>query len=132
MPKTLLHLNKAKIIQSTPVSVRNSARFKEFTTPTKNRSLKARQDFHAIMMSVEGMKAEYKFHPQRRWRLDYFHPETSSAYEYEGIYGGVKSRHTTLKGYTGDTNKYNEAARMGIKVFRFTAKNYQSVINYLP
>jgi len=44
----------------------------------------------------------------------------------------AKSRHTSLKGIGNDCDKYNEAAKMGIKVYRFTALNYMSVINYLP
>jgi hypothetical protein len=94
-------------------------------------TFKQKSDFHIIMLSVKGIKQEYKFHPNRKWRFDYYHPETKQAYEYEGIIAG-KSRHTSLKGYTNDTEKYNNAAQMGIKVYRFTALNYQSVIDYLP
>lgn len=83
------------------------------------------------MMSVSGIKTEYKFHPTRRWRFDYYHPETKTAFEYEGIIA-AKSRHTSITGYTADCDKYNAAAQMGIKVFRFTPLNYQSIINYLP
>lgn len=102
---------------------------KEFRELSKQSKPKA--DFHTIMMSVQGIIPEYKFHPKRKWRLDYYHPETKQAYEYEGIFQG-KSRHTTLTGYTKDTDKYNQATKMGIRVYRFTALNYQDVINFLP
>jgi len=82
------------------------------------------------MMSVPGIICEYKFHPDRRWKFDYYDPKTNRAYEYEGIFS-MKSRHTSLRGYTADTEKYNEAANMGIMVFRFTALNYKSVLNYI-
>jgi len=48
-------------------------------------------------------------------------PALKVAVEYEGIYG--KSRHTTMSGYTGDCEKYNEAQILGWRVLRFTAKN---------
>ncbi len=96
-----------------------------------NKMSKPRMSFHFTCMSVEGMIEEYQFHKERKWRFDYYHPETKQAYEYEGIFS-QKSRHTNLNGFTNDCDKYNEAQRLGIKVFRFTAKNIKSLINYLP
>jgi very-short-patch-repair endonuclease len=69
------------------------------------------------------VKTEYKFHPTRRWRFDIAIPELKIAVEYEGIYGKGQSRHTSAGGYTGDCDKYNEAAILGWRVLRFTAKN---------
>jgi very-short-patch-repair endonuclease len=68
------------------------------------------------------VQTEYKFHPTRRWRFDIAIPELKIAIEYEGI-AGRKSRHTTMSGYTGDCEKYNEAQILGWRVLRFTAKN---------
>lgn len=82
-------------------------------------------------MQVQGMQSEVQFHPKRKWRFDYFNPKTNRAYEYEGIAGRGKMRHTTMTGYTKDCEKYNEAAKLGIFVFRFTALNYKEVLNYL-
>jgi len=67
------------------------------------------------------VQTEYKFHPTRKWRFDVAIPALKVAVEYEGIYG--KSRHTTISGYTGDCEKYNEAVVLGWRVLRFTAKN---------
>jgi very-short-patch-repair endonuclease len=67
------------------------------------------------------VQTEYKFHPTRKWRFDVAIPALKVAVEYEGIYG--KSRHTTMSGYTGDCEKYNEAQILGWRVLRFTAKN---------
>lgn len=52
----------------------------------------------------------------RLWRFDYFW-EIGIAFEYEGgtFSGG---RHTRGKGYSGDCEKYSEAAAMGIMVIR--------------
>ena len=62
---------------------------------------------------------EYKFHDKRKWRFDFAIPDRKIALEYEGI-ASSKSRHTTLKGYSNDCIKYNEASKLGWKVYRFT------------
>lgn len=77
---------------------------------------------------------EYVFHPDRKWRFDLFLRFSADhkgiGIEYEGI-GSEKSRHTTIKGYSGDTDKYREAAKMGITVLRYTVINYQKAIEDL-
>lgn len=67
---------------------------------------------------------EYKFHPVRRWRFDVAIPGAMVAIEYEGVFS-PKSRHTTVNGYAGDSEKYNQAQILGWKVLRYTAKNYK-------
>ncbi|MEJ8803153.1 hypothetical protein [Pontibacter sp. H249] len=63
--------------------------------------------------------AEHAFHPERKWRIDFFLPESNIAIEVEG---GVwtQGRHTRGKGYVNDLEKYNAAQAMGIMVLRFT------------
>jgi very-short-patch-repair endonuclease len=73
---------------------------------------------------------EHKFHPKRKWRFDFALPNQKIGIEYEGI-NSNKSRHTTLIGFTGDTEKYNAAQSLGWKVIRFTAKNYKKVLTEL-
>jgi very-short-patch-repair endonuclease len=73
---------------------------------------------------------EYRFHPIRRWKADFAVPDKKIILEYEGI-NSKKSRHTTLTGYTGDTEKYNAAQALGWKVLRFTALNYRTVLKEL-
>lgn len=73
---------------------------------------------------------EYKFHPTRKWRFDWAITERRIAIEYEGLMS-EKSRHTTKKGFTGDTDKYNEAQIRGWKVIRVTALNYKNLIKLL-
>lgn len=70
---------------------------------------------------------EYKFLTDRRFRFDWYMPKFRTGIEYEGIVAG-KSRHTTLKGYTNDAEKYNLAALNGFKVLRYTALNYKSIV----
>ena len=65
---------------------------------------------------------EYRFHPTRRWRFDFFWPEFQLALEVDGgVYN--RGRHTTGKGYTGDCEKMNEATCMGIAILRITSKH---------
>jgi hypothetical protein len=60
---------------------------------------------------------EYKFHTQRRWRLDYYHAATRTAIELEGgLYSN--GRHTRTAGFLGDIEKYNAATMHGIALLR--------------
>lgn len=70
---------------------------------------------------------EFPFYPGRKFKFDWAILELKVAIEYEGIFGGGKSGHTTHSGYNKDTFKYNAAAEMGWKVFRYTAKTYLNI-----
>lgn len=76
------------------------------------------------------LKKEFMFHPERKWRFDWCFPELKLAVEYEGLMS-EKSRHTTISGFTSDTEKYNAAQQLGWKVMRYTAKNYKSILSDL-
>src|SRR5690606_11247027 len=73
---------------------------------------------------------EHRFHDTRKWRFDFAFPERMIAIEYEGLMS-EKSGHTTLTGYTADSEKYNEAQRLGWKVLRYTVLTYKNVIQDL-
>jgi len=83
--------------------------------PTEFRSV-------AQILDIFGLeyRREYKFHPNRHWRFDYALVDKRIAIEYEGIYGRGQSRHTNVKGYRNDCEKYNEAQILGWKVIRIT------------
>ena len=68
-----------------------------------------------LMLPVE----EYRFHATRRWRFDYAVIEKLLAFECEG---GVwtSGRHIRPTGFLKDMEKYNSAAMLGWRVFRFT------------
>lgn len=72
---------------------------------------------------------EFKFLHHRKFRFDIAIPEEKIAIEYEGLMSS-KSRHTSIKGYSADCDKYNLAAINGWKVLRFTALNYKD-FNYV-
>jgi very-short-patch-repair endonuclease len=97
---------------------------------------KQKDDMGFLLLQLSGemefkLTTELKFHPTRRWRFDWAIEKWKVAIEYEGIYGGKKSRHTTVSGYTKDTEKYNEAAKLGWRVLRYTAKNFGNVFEDL-
>ncbi len=82
-------------------------------------------------LRIEGIEfvSEYVF-SDRKFRFDIAIPEKMIAIEYEGIFS-EKSRHTSIMGYSKDSEKYNLAANLGWRVFRYTAvtvKNFETDI----
>lgn len=79
--------------------------------------------------------AEYRFHPSRKWRIDwYFEGENGRKVALE-VEGGVWTggRHTRSGGFVGDMEKYNEMAAAGILLLRVEPKNLlsQKTINLI-
>ena len=60
---------------------------------------------------------EYRFHPTRKWRLDFAWPQYLIGVEIEG---GIwhRGRHNRPAGFIEDCRKYNEAALMGWTIIR--------------
>lgn len=77
--------------------------------------------FEIVWRAMNGPKlvAEYKFHPTRRWRIDYWH-ESGVAIEVEGSIFR-QGRHTRGSGFMADMEKYNALAERGILLFRIPA-----------
>ena len=67
---------------------------------------------------------EFRFHPKRKWRLDFAWPEARVGLEVEG---GVwtQGRHTRGTGFSEDCVKYNEAQLLGWKVLRVTGEQVE-------
>lgn len=67
---------------------------------------------------MDNPQAEYRFHPVRKWRFDWAFPEQKIAIEVEGnawnVSGGGRHMQDT------DLEKYNNAAALGWRVFRFS------------
>jgi hypothetical protein len=70
---------------------------------------------------------EHKFHTVRRWRFDFAWPHLKVAFEAEGgVSNSRVGRHTSMTGYSGDCEKYAEAALDGWLVIRGTAPMIRS------
>lgn len=75
--------------------------------------------FHAKAEQLPEPTREHRFAPPRRWRFDFAWIDRLIAVEIEGgVWTG--GRHTRGSGFESDAEKYNTAALMGWKVFRFT------------
>lgn len=74
---------------------------------------------------------EYRFHPVRRWRADYYLPdqEPPVIVEYDGLMNnrayGSNVGHASISGILRDSEKLNAATAMGIRCFRANAKSIQ-------
>ena len=72
---------------------------------------------------------EYHFHPTRKWRFDWALPERMIAFEYDGLMSGQAS-HASIGGILRDTDKINEAQRLGWDVYRVNAKTIQNGVAF--
>lgn len=62
---------------------------------------------------------EYKFHPTRKWKIDWAWPNHLIALEVEGAIW-TQGRHTRGSGFLKDMEKYNELAVLGWRLIRTT------------
>lgn len=85
---------------------------------------------------------QVRFHPKRRWKADFVIDNLDLLIEIEGgtyihrtgrTFVGkdgkrheMQSRHLTPNGFHDDCEKYNQAALLGYRVFRFDAKMVRS------
>jgi len=91
------------------------------TNGTSQKGITKILDEYSSMFGYE-WETEYTFSKSRMFRFDYAIPSLKIAVEYEGLMSG-KSRHTTVTGYTTDTEKYNLATGLGWDVIRVTSIN---------
>ena len=76
---------------------------------------------HLEELKLQYLK-EFRFAPPRRWKFDYLLKDGRTAIEIEGgLY--VQGRHTRGAGYQADLEKYNEATKMGFRVYRFSTQD---------
>jgi hypothetical protein len=69
--------------------------------------------------------AEFRFHPTRRWRLDWAWPDRKLALEVEGgVF--IRGRHSRGAGMVKDMEKYNALAAMGWLLLRVTPKQMRN------
>jgi hypothetical protein len=70
------------------------------------------------LSQMDGWVKEHKFHPAKKWRLDYANPGIKLAIEIEG---GIWTlgRHTRGSGFKADMEKYNAASILGWGLLRY-------------
>lgn len=70
----------------------------------------------------DGWETEFRFHPTRRWRFDFAHPERKVAVE---VHGGIHAhgRHTRGRPFQRDREKMNAAAILGWTVLEVTTEH---------
>lgn len=69
---------------------------------------------------------EHEFHPARAWRFDFFFQNEGRkvALEVEGgVFRKGRGAHSSVTGILRDMEKYNEAAKLGIFVYRVLPKD---------
>ena len=68
---------------------------------------------------------EHRFHPVRKWRLDFAWPDHKLALEVEGgVF--IQGRHSRGAGMVKDMTKYGELAVMGWRLLRVTPKQIRN------
>ena len=65
---------------------------------------------------------EYRFLPDRKFRIDFYWPEAKLAVEIEGGIWMPKGGHTTGIGFSKNLEKYNLMAENGITLLRYVPK----------
>lgn len=81
---------------------------------------------YAIQSTGFKYETEFKFASDRKFRADWAIPSKNLLVEFEGIMS-EKSRHTSIVGFSKDTEKYSCAALLGYKVLRYTVLNYKRI-----
>lgn len=69
---------------------------------------------------------EHRFHPARKWRIDYAIIDHKIAIEQEGG-AYTNGRHTRPMGFIADMEKYNELTRAGWRLIRVTPQKLMSM-----
>ncbi len=83
--------------------------------------------FHIKAAKLPTPVQQYRFHPVRRWKLDFAWPDRRLYVEVEGgifIKGG--GRHNRAMGFQADIEKYNEATLAGWRGVRVTTRQVKS------
>lgn len=82
-----------------------------------------------IISQLTGLSfnSEYKFHPKRKWRFDFAIPEYKIAIEIEGGIWLI-GRHNRPISMIKDFEKYNEAAKLGWRILKYTPEQVRNVV----
>ena len=77
--------------------------------------------FEISALGLPHPERQYKFHPSRKWRMDFFWKLREDCALCVEIQGGIyaNGRHSRGAGYEKDMEKWNEAVLMGYDLFIF-------------
>jgi very-short-patch-repair endonuclease len=83
-----------------------------------------------LSLGLKGLEKEYRFHSERRWRVDYAFPDIKLAIEIEGGVW-VKGRHISPQGFIKDMEKYNALTEAGWYLLRYQPAqiDYKQILN---
>ena len=110
--------------------IKEATLVKKGVQKSTSKGSKAKGEMELVIMGMfPDYKKEFAFSPERKFRADFYIPSINCCIEYEGIYVGSEemSGHTSMSGFTKDTEKYNLMTILGFKVLRYTNKNYGSM-----
>ena len=88
--------------------------------------LEDKLEFQLKSAKITGFTREYKFHPKRRWRLDFAWVDQKIGVEVEGGIWLPRSGHNTGVGISRDVEKGNALTLLGWKLIRVTGKMIKS------
>lgn len=87
-----------------------------------------------IILKELKLKAEkeYRFHPIRKWKMDYAIPSIMVGVEVEGgLWKEGGGRHNRAAGFIADMEKYNTATAMGWRIFRILPGKYGDALRMI-
>lgn len=73
-----------------------------------------------LAAELEPPDREARFHPTRKWKIDFAWPDRKIGVEIEGLTWHA-GRHTRGSGFEKDCEKYGEAVILGWRILRVTA-----------
>ena len=83
-------------------------------------------EYQLDLAEVKGFVREHKFHPTRKWRLDFAWVDKKIGVEVEGGIWLPRSGHNTGVGITRDVEKGNALTLLGWRTLRVTGKMVKS------
>ena len=106
------------------------AEFKRIIAPG---ATKPKNDYKARFLrdlssaGIPAPQTEHRFHPERKWRLDYAYPDLRIAIEYQGgNFSRGKGGHSSVAGLMRDYEKFTEASLLGWTLILIDAASVRS------
>lgn len=85
--------------------------------------------FEAMLIAagIPAPVAEFRFHPTRKWRLDYCWPAEKLGLECNGGVW-IQGRHNRGQGFIDDCEKLNAAAILGWRILQYTPQQLSQAV----